>query len=576
MQLIQPPDDVLRVIFSPEVFARLDSARNPSESLSFRLRVLRAHGPYPCDPWAASELRFLRAWKAAWSTYLYTAFACGMFEGDQGRDLRARLTGVGDADFRSAMSECLTCWFLAGRLKLTVNPRALGRKGKKLEMLIEFGDGDVGVEVKAPLRERPVSGVWHGDDADKIVGALRAAERQFDKSRRNILVVVPSLGRELFSHREPLVRASYGETKITWQMNTETGEGGPTKIKFFPEGTLEHMKQEVRHAIDGLAVDRSLRISSSTRKRLAKATTDAIDRSAPVDSLAGEPVHNLSESQVQQQLTLLSAAETASANRVRALAVQLEKAYRGLQEAEKGLALVPEDRVVRPFAEELAELSKRLGALENERRRLEDETSSTDNVKSSLLREREHLLAAQASREGLAGRQSLIARSRAALSAYSERLTRLKITELESSVADCFSRLSRKGDLVHRMEVDSVTYSVTLYDSQGRVLPKEKLSSGEKQIYAISLLWGLAKTSGRPLPVIVDTPLGRLDSDHRRNLVENYFPHASHQVILLSTDTEIDRPLFNELKPSISHSYHLVYDPQDGRTNPVQEYFWKG
>jgi DNA sulfur modification protein DndD len=41
-----------------------------------------------------------------------------------------------------------------------------------------------------------------------------------------------------------------------------------------------------------------------------------------------------------------------------------------------------------------------------------------------------------------------------------------------------------------------------------------------------------------PLPAVIDTPMARLDSAHRQNLVERYFPHASHQVIVLSTDSE--------------------------------------
>jgi hypothetical protein len=53
------------------------------------------------------------------------------------------------------------------------------------------------------------------------------------------------------------------------------------------------------------------------------------------------------------------------------------------------------------------------------------------------------------------------------------------------------------------------------------------------------MLWALAKTSGRPLPIIIDTPLARLDSDHRKLLAQHYFPVASHQMLILSTDTEI-------------------------------------
>jgi DNA sulfur modification protein DndD len=89
------------------------------------------------------------------------------------------------------------------------------------------------------------------------------------------------------------------------------------------------------------------------------------------------------------------------------------------------------------------------------------------------------------------------------------------------------------------------------------------------------MLWGLAKTSGRPLPVIIDTPLGRLDSDHRRKLIHDYLPFASHQVIVLSTDTEVDQALFEELRPDISHAYHLVFGSEDRRTEVSTGYFWK-
>jgi DNA sulfur modification protein DndD len=114
-----------------------------------------------------------------------------------------------------------------------------------------------------------------------------------------------------------------------------------------------------------------------------------------------------------------------------------------------------------------------------------------------------------------------------------------------------------------------------LRDQSGHVIPREELSAGEKQILAISILWALSKTSGRPLPVIIDTPLGRLDSHHRMNLVKNYFPHAGHQVILLSTDTEVDQGLHTELKPYVSHYWHLIFDKGERRTCAREEYFWK-
>ena len=68
----------------------------------------------------------------------------------------------------------------------------------------------------------------------------------------------------------------------------------------------------------------------------------------------------------------------------------------------------------------------------------------------------------------------------------------------------------------------------------------------------MSLLWGLAQTSELKLPIIIDTPLSRLDSTHRDNIVNNYFPNAGEQVVILSTDTEIDNNYYRSLKPRLS------------------------
>jgi DNA sulfur modification protein DndD len=83
--------------------------------------------------------------------------------------------------------------------------------------------------------------------------------------------------------------------------------------------------------------------------------------------------------------------------------------------------------------------------------------------------------------------------------------------------------------------------------------------------------------SGRNLPVAIDTPLGRLDSSHRHNLVERYFPSASHQVILLSTDTEIGRVELEQLQQqdAIAREYLLQYDSAQRQTTVKPGYFFE-
>jgi DNA sulfur modification protein DndD len=113
-----------------------------------------------------------------------------------------------------------------------------------------------------------------------------------------------------------------------------------------------------------------------------------------------------------------------------------------------------------------------------------------------------------------------------------------------------------------------------LTGGDGHSLPFERLSAGERQLLATSILWGLAKASGRALPTIIDTPLGRLDSSHRRHLLERYFPVASHQVILLSTDEEIDEASLKHLKQFVGREYQLTFNEQDRSTQIEKGYFW--
>lgn len=162
------------------------------------------------------------------------------------------------------------------------------------------------------------------------------------------------------------------------------------------------------------------------------------------------------------------------------------------------------------------------------------------------------------------------------LKLFREKLTLRKLNKLELEVTECFRYLLHKSDLVHRVAIDTSSFSLSLYDIQGKAVPKHRLSAGEKQLLAIAFLWGLARVSGRRLPVAIDTPLGRLDSSHRQNLVERYFPSASHQVILLSTDTEIGCNEVKKLRENeaIAREYLLKYDSSNRQTTIESGYFW--
>lgn len=164
-------------------------------------------------------------------------------------------------------------------------------------------------------------------------------------------------------------------------------------------------------------------------------------------------------------------------------------------------------------------------------------------------------------------------RVRETLAKFRTRVIRRHVTNMEALMLEAFRTLLRKSDLVHGLTIDPETFQVTLTGRGNQILPFDRLSAGERQLLATSLLWGLARASGRPVPTVIDTPLGRLDSSHRRHLVERYFPMASHQVLLLSTDEEIVGPYHKALAPFVARHYRLAHDEALGHTHIELGYF---
>lgn len=223
--------------------------------------------------------------------------------------------------------------------------------------------------------------------------------------------------------------------------------------------------------------------------------------------------------------------------------------------------------------DELLLAEKQLGAAEAATKALAEELRMLEYQRSNLLRERDRILKMQTDAKSGEDRAALATRVGRALQQYEEQLLELKIAQLRTEFVERFNHLARKDGFVADVKIDRTTFDATLIDRTGGQIPKSSLSAGEKQIYAIAMLWALAKTSGRALPMIIDTPLARLDSEHRTALVERYFPEASHQVIVLSTDTEIDDQLLDKLRPKISHTYRLDFDADQRATVAIPGYF---
>lgn len=198
-----------------------------------------------------------------------------------------------------------------------------------------------------------------------------------------------------------------------------------------------------------------------------------------------------------------------------------------------------------------------------------------ERAKATYQKARERVIQADLETEDSQRLTGHAERARATLEALKTAVTRRHVSQISAYIMDSLRTLMRKENLITDISIDPVTYAIELRGSTGLPLGTDQLSVGERQMLAVALLWGLAQAARQPLPIVIDTPLGRLDSSHRGNLIERYFPQASHQVLLLSTDTEITEEARQQLAPYVGRSYHLEFNRSKAATTIRPGYFWE-
>ena len=142
-----------------------------------------------------------------------------------------------------------------------------------------------------------------------------------------------------------------------------------------------------------------------------------------------------------------------------------------------------------------------------------------------------------------------------------EEFARKKREEIEEKMKIIFSTLVWKKDQFPDVSLTD-NYILELYDRYGAPA-REELSAGERQVLSLSFITAMAFSIGGSIPLIMDTPFGRLSSEHRANIVTE-IPKITNQWILLVQDEEITQQMLGILKPRIGQEYKLSF--QDGCT----------
>jgi DNA sulfur modification protein DndD len=350
---------------------------------------------------------------------------------------------------------------------------------------------------------------------------------------------------------------------------------------------VDQVRLEANAKRDTLLVEAFLSRDETLLEKLAEAKVTAKARAAIEEFLASDRAERRSSAEVDELIGfgdhvglegLVSSALHEGRKRLQS-AVDRRVTFKAeLDQAERVLAAIPDPESLAPLnraREDAREAMHRAEAAHTVATELlatagADRAKATAAYESALDKAAHANLAADDDRRLVEHvdrvRQTLEGLRLAATARHLERISQL--------VQEALGMLLRKQHLVTDVRIDPETYTVSLTGVDGHALPAKNLSAGERQLLAVALLWGLARAAGQPLPVVIDTPLGRLDGSHREHLLERYFPLASHQVVLLSTDTEIDEEAYDLIAPRVGRSYHLEFDPETNATFVEDGYFW--
>ncbi len=337
--------------------------------------------------------------------------------------------------------------------------------------------------------------------------------------------------------------------------------------KLTVESTWKDRVQLVKQNLDGSDFWKELTLNDAQRKEVRKRLVRLLSQpSSPEPNSKLASIHQLSEPvQAEIQVWLKQATETLPQH-VAILSQRCHELRQERQDLETQIRRAPDEVILQPIHEEIVRVQTELKKVQHENAALNQEIGSlqfrlTEQVRLHVKAEEEVKQLNARHRQ-----HQLAEKSKQALYAYQDALTSQRTQQLEKELVTAFNSLCSKERLISDAHIDSKNFKVELRDINQRIVRLDDLSAGERHLYVLALLWALRKVSKLELPLFIDTPLARLDERHRLNIVHNYLPRVSNQVILFTTDAEMNSNLVNEAMPYLARIYRLRFDEQSGET----------
>lgn len=278
-----------------------------------------------------------------------------------------------------------------------------------------------------------------------------------------------------------------------------------------------------------------------------------------------EVTHNFSSQDHSEIESWINSALSVVPKTFAKVAKELAHAKDQFNNLESNLSWTADENIAKPLFEDLAKYNKRIGEIESQIDTLIKEQQEVRGLIEFHSQRRSKVQEKMDNESILSEKLQLARDTNNLLKDYSEKLKEEKLQDLGQLITKKFSLLCRKEALFDGVVVAPNDFSITL-KKHDKEFNKSSLSAGEKQLLSLSILWALYDISGLPAPIIIDTPLSRLDSVHRARLTKYFFSKASQQMLVLGTDDEIDQMITKDLSDYVSHLYEMSFDSGTGST----------
>ena len=347
------------------------------------------------------------------------------------------------------------------------------------------------------------------------------------------------------------------------RINTET----ISQKKQIADEIWQERKEEVRKRLEDRPIWSEL--GEDRKEKIVQDVLETLQFDTDEPEAEYRLIHHLTDEERRELETWIEKALEVMPEKAQVIGQRLKELREEKKQIEKELKRAPDEDYLAPIHKRIQEIEEELEKVEADRKRALKEEGSLSFRIEEQEREIERLSAKLKEFSASEEHARMAMKSQRVLREYRRNLIDKRTVELEDALVGAFNKLCRKQRLLRSVEIGD-DFHVQLRSADGHRLEVSELSAGERELYVLALLQAMRDISGRDLPLVVDTPLARLDEVHRPRVLQEYFSDESRQSILFATDAELEERHLEMTLPQISRAFHLEFDTEEGATRIKQ------